>query len=313
MENRAHAIAAAVFVVLLAGLLLAAVFWLGGGTIRGTPYDLLTESSVAGLSAGSSVRLRGVEVGQVQSIGFDPSDPRRIRVRAQLDRTVRLMRGTRGTISSLGLSSAAYIELDYPDSASGVLQSSAESPAQIPLSGSQFAELTAAGTDLARTFTDTLHRLNSALTPENSRNLAELLARLNEAALNASELTRDLRPAARHANTVVTNVNELARTLRSTVADLDVLIASASAPGSTLDAIHSSALDTGEAARAVERALVHDTLPRINTLADRLSRTADSLTQLLEQARSEPQSFVFGLPTPTPGPGEPGFRAPTKR
>jgi phospholipid/cholesterol/gamma-HCH transport system substrate-binding protein len=313
MENRAHAIAAAVFVVVLLGLLLATVFWLSGGTIRGIPYDLVTESSVAGLSAGSPVRLRGVEVGQIESIGFDPHDPHRVRVRAVLDRTVHLMQGTRGTISSLGLSSAAYVELDYPDHASGVLQSSVESPARIPVSPSQFAELTAAGTELARTFTDTLHRLNSALTPENARNLSELLTNLNEAALNANALTRELRPAAQHADTVVMNVNDLARTLRSTVADLDALIAGAGAPGSTLDAIRSGALDTGAAARGVERALVDDTLPRVDTLTERLSQTADSLTRLLDQARGEPQSFLFGLPSATPGPGEPGFREPTKR
>src|SRR5690349_14413695 len=107
MENRAHALAAATFVLVLLGLLLATVFWLGGGTISGIPYDLVTESSVAGLSAGSPIRLRGVEVGQIESIAFDPDDPRRVRVRGLLDRNVRLLQGTRGRISSLGLSSAA--------------------------------------------------------------------------------------------------------------------------------------------------------------------------------------------------------------
>jgi len=70
MENRAHAIAAGIFVLVLALALVAGAFWIGGGTIRGVPYDLLTQASVAGLSAGAPVRLRGVEVGQVQSIAF---------------------------------------------------------------------------------------------------------------------------------------------------------------------------------------------------------------------------------------------------
>jgi phospholipid/cholesterol/gamma-HCH transport system substrate-binding protein len=36
-----------------------------------------------------------------------------------------------------------------------------------------------------------------------------------------------------------------------------------------------------------------------------VKRTADSLSD-------RPQSILFGAPSPTPGPGEPGFVAPTK-
>jgi phospholipid/cholesterol/gamma-HCH transport system substrate-binding protein len=71
MESRAHALAAGLFVVLLIALLSLTAAWLGGPHFRGLPYDLITERSVAGLTPGASVRLRGVEVGRVDGIGFD--------------------------------------------------------------------------------------------------------------------------------------------------------------------------------------------------------------------------------------------------
>jgi phospholipid/cholesterol/gamma-HCH transport system substrate-binding protein len=309
MENRAHALAAGVFVLVLAVTLVGGAFWLGGGaTTQGVPYDLITQDSVAGLSTGAPVRLRGVDVGQVQSVGFDPSDPRRVRVRVLVDPKVRVMEGTHGTISYLALSGSAYIELDYPDTASRTLRTSADAPARIPMRASGLAQLTDAGEELVESARQTLHNVDAVLTPETARNVAQLVAHLNEASKEVMILTRDIQPAARHIDTVVTNLNDLLQSTRTTVRNVDSLIAGASARGGALDAVRESALSTGEAARDIDRALIYETLPRVDVLAERLSRTSDSLTQLLQQVRNQPQSFIFGLPRPSPGPGEPGFQ-----
>ncbi len=308
MENRAHAIAAGVFVLVLALTLVGGAFWLGGASTRGVPYDLITQASVAGLSTGAPVRLRGVEVGQVQSIGFDPSDPRRVRVRALVDPKAQIMEGAHGTISYLALSGSAYVELDYPDTASRILRTSVDAPAEIPMRASGLAQLTDAGEELIQEFRQTLHHVDAVLTPETTRNVAQLTAHLNEASKDVTILTRDLQPAARHIDTVVTNLNDLLQSTRTTVRDVDSLIAGASARGGAIDAVRESALSTGQAAHDIDRALVYETLPRIDMLAERLSRTSDSLTQLLQQVHNQPQSFLFGLPRATPGPGEPGFQ-----
>jgi phospholipid/cholesterol/gamma-HCH transport system substrate-binding protein len=313
MENRAHALAAGVFVLVLCVLLSAAAFWLGGGTLRGLPYDLITETSVAGLNPGAIVRLRGVEVGQIESIGFDPADPRRVRVRALVDPHVRLMADTRATISYQGLSGAAYVELDYPDTASGILQTSATMPARIPMRASGFARLIDASDDLIATFNGTLGRVNALLTPETEEHFTQLVSNLNRAAIGMTQLTRDLRPVAQHVDGVLASGDELMQTLRSTARDADALVLSANAPGGALEAVRYGAVSTGRAAQDVEQALVAETLPRIDVVAERLARSADSLNQLLQQAQSQPQSFIFGPPPPAPGPGEPGFQKAIKK
>ncbi|MBV8340906.1 MAG: MCE family protein [Gammaproteobacteria bacterium] len=308
MENRAHAIATGVFVVVFVTLLVASAIWLDGTRLRGAPYDLITEASVAGLSVGAPVRLRGVEVGAVQRIGFDPSDQRRIRVRALLDPSVRLPEGTHATISYQGLSGTAYVELDYPDEASGTLHTSAAAPARIPMQASGLAHLADAAEGLIKTFTGTLQRVDGVLTPETSRKLSELVVRLNDSVAAVTVLTRDLQPAARHVDSVIANANGLIQSLGATARDADTLIVTASSRDGALDAVRDSALNVSQSAHNFERAVVHQTLPRIDVLADRLARASDTLDQLLQQVQNEPQSLVFGPPPPTPGPGEPGFR-----
>lgn len=313
MENSAHATATGVFVVALFLLLAAAAFWLEGGTIRGVPYDLVTRSSVAGLSTGAPVRLMGVDVGEVQSIGLDPLQPHQVRVRALIRPGVRLMQGTQATISYLGLSGTAYVELEFPEAGSQPLRSSAASPARIPMQASGLAQLAGAGRGLVRTLNETLERVNAALTPQTLRNFTLLIGHLNQAAAGADVLMQDFQPAARDADGALRRLNRTMGPLNRTIVDADTLILRADAPGGAMDAIRSGATSTGQAARGLESALTYRTLPQIDDLARRLSRTSDALDLLLQQLQSNPQSLIFGEPDPSPGPGEPGFRGPGDR
>lgn len=307
MENNAHATATGVFVFALTLLLAAAAFWLEGGTLRGVPYDLITRSSVAGLTTGAPVRLLGVDVGEVQSIGLDPLQPHQVRVRAIIRSGVRLMQGTQATISYVGLSGTAYVELESPEEAAQPLRSSAATPATIPMRASGLAELAGASRGLIRTLNETLVRVNTVLTPETLKNVTLLIGHLNQAAAGANKLVGDLRPTAQDADGTLRRLNRILGPLRHTVGDADTLIVRADAPGGTMDAIRGGATSMGQAAQGLESALTYRTLPQVDTLAQHLSRASDTLNLLLQQLQSNPQSLIFGLPDPPPGPGEPGF------
>ena len=75
MENKAHALAAGAFVLLVAALLVALAVWLTreAGELR--IYEVSTRDAVTGLQSQASVRFRGVKVGKVAAIGFDPQSP----------------------------------------------------------------------------------------------------------------------------------------------------------------------------------------------------------------------------------------------
>ena len=71
MENKAHALAAGAFVLLVSALLVAMAWWLSReGGVR-VAYELSSRDSVSGLNLQAAVRFKGVQVGKVTAISFD--------------------------------------------------------------------------------------------------------------------------------------------------------------------------------------------------------------------------------------------------
>jgi phospholipid/cholesterol/gamma-HCH transport system substrate-binding protein len=306
VENRAYALAAGVFVLILAALFAAALLWLSRGHSHGLPYDLITRRSVAGLAPGALVRLHGVEVGQVESIRFDPQDRRQVAVRVRISPDALLMQGTWAHLVSMGLSGSPYIELDFPDTASLVLQTAEGAPTRIPLTPGGLAQLSETGDALLHAAGATLARIDSILTPENAAQAARLLRESSGAAARIRALGEELTPAARRATHLVANADTAVGTARRTLQQAGGLLAQARAPDGALTALR----DDARGLRELEDRLLFETLPDISELATRLQRNSDTLEQLLREVHDRPQSVIFG-PTPTPpGPGEPGFRAP---
>jgi phospholipid/cholesterol/gamma-HCH transport system substrate-binding protein len=306
VENRAYALAAGLFVVGLVALLITAALWLSGGPRGGAPYDLITPRSVAGLAPGAPVRLHGVEVGQVESIRFDPLDRRLVRVRVRISPDALLMQDSWAHLASLGISGTPYIELGYPDGSSIVLQTSESEPARIALTPTGLAQLSDSSGELLRSLQGTLARVNAILTPENAAQLSQLLAESHKAASQIRVLSEQLTPAARDAGGLVARGRVVLETTHRTVEHADELLLAVRARGGTLDTLREDA----EGARELEQTLLRDTLPELAELAQRLQRNSDTLEQLLREVRDRPQSVLFGAPPGAPGPGEPGFSAP---
>src|SRR4029078_9701739 len=100
MEHRAHALAAGLFTLLLvAGVVLAAM-WFSGETYEKAYYQLESKFPVSGLNEQAVVRFRGVDIGKVSNIQFDPSSKRTILIDIAIRSDVKLTR-------------AAYAELRY--------------------------------------------------------------------------------------------------------------------------------------------------------------------------------------------------------
>ena len=100
MENRAHAFAAGLFVLLLGLATALAVWYFAGSRERSDTYILETQRNVTGLNLEAQVLYRGIRAGKVVAIAPDPKNPRVILVTISLDANYRL-------------STAATAELGY--------------------------------------------------------------------------------------------------------------------------------------------------------------------------------------------------------
>ncbi len=98
MENRAHALAAGVFVLLLALASVFALWWFGNNREAVRRYVLVSEGAIPGLNEQAQVRFRGIRAGKVMRIGIDPKNPRWILVEITLRADLPVTRGTRASL-----------------------------------------------------------------------------------------------------------------------------------------------------------------------------------------------------------------------
>ena len=99
MESRANVIAAGLFVIAMTIGLVAAALWLSRDSLDRVRYLVVARIPVSGLHVKAAVRLRGVDIGRVESIGFDPQDRRTILVGIAVDRSAALSRGAYGQLA----------------------------------------------------------------------------------------------------------------------------------------------------------------------------------------------------------------------
>ena len=112
MENKAHALAAGLFTLLLVAGLIAVALWFGGDDVAYVPFRVTTSTSVAGLKVEAPVRYRGVEVGKVQSIHIDPGIKGHIHIRLGVTEGTPVTKSTYARLGYQGVTGLAYVALD---------------------------------------------------------------------------------------------------------------------------------------------------------------------------------------------------------
>lgn len=314
MENRAHAMAAGIFVVAVTVLLVALAAWLTRDSGVRDPYEISTRETVTGLQSQAPVRYRGVDVGKVGSIGFDSTVPGNVLIRLEIDRGAPVTRDTFATLSYQGITGLAFVQLDDSGQPSTRLEGDASHPPRIPLKPSLLTKLESKGDAIVDRVEQVMTRASQLLGDDNQRRFSSALDKLGSAAADASLLAQRLDSTL--AKRVDPAVDEAATTLRSL--------------RRTSDEIDKTAADFGQAARRLNetggpmdrlaegtQALSHAadsfnsaTLPRINRVTEDSSRAARQLSRAVTTISDNPQSLIFGTGAVVPGPGESGFQAP---
>ena len=85
MENKAHALAAGFFVLLMAALAAGLAMWLTRDNGSYQAFELTSREGVSGLQPQAAVRYKGVAVGKVTHIGFDPDVKGNVLIRIDVE------------------------------------------------------------------------------------------------------------------------------------------------------------------------------------------------------------------------------------
>ena len=293
MENRAHALAAGVFTLLLAVALVAAGLWFRRDAIRFTQYTVATTGSVSGLKAEAAVRYRGVDVGRVESIRIEPGLSGRIQIRIGVQEDTPVTRSTYAQLGYQGVTGLAFVSLNDDGTSNELLKPGAGEPPRIEMRPSIFDS----SLDLVAAVRELSSRMNELLSAENRGLVTKMLGSIERASRQTAELAERLQPGAREFPALLADA-------RGTLADIAKLSRKLEERSAAFDRMAGSLDDVGAAARSFN----DETLPRFNALVDQLQRDTRALDRVLNALGENPQSFVFGAQRGKPGPGESGFR-----
>jgi phospholipid/cholesterol/gamma-HCH transport system substrate-binding protein len=313
MENKAHALAAGIFVALLSALVLGLAAWLTRETGVRDVYEISTRETVTGLQEQAPVRFRGVDVGKVTRIGFDPRAQGSVLVRMEIDRDTPLTTDTFATLSYQGVTGLAFVQLSDHGKTAPRLAPNDEVPPRIPLHPGLLARLEERGEVILGQVEEVTRRVNTLLSDPNQKRIADSLENISQAAAGTQKLVttldttvrRRLDPALDQFSVTLRGAQRAVDQIGSTAAEFRQTAQRLNAPGGALERVSEG---TEALAQSMET-FSSGTLPRLNRVADEATRTARSLNRAINELTENPQMLIYGEGPVAPGPGEPGFRS----
>ena len=335
MENKSHAFAAGAFVIMVTALLVALAAWLMRDTRIRDTLEFSTRESVTGLQPQAAVRYRGIAVGKVDSIEFDPKARGNVLVSLAINQGTPITQATYAVLGYQGVTGLAYVQLDDDGSSNDLLDLSGNTPPRIILKPSLLSKLSDQGANILVQIEETTKRLNQLLAPDNQKVLFGSVQAVGNSASNISgqvtamqkildaqfgpertdipALVRDTRGTMQALQTTAGELSKTAQETSKAVSNMSSVAQRMTDTGGTIDRMNEGLSSANTAAQAVgnsAQALTANTLPRATRMADDAAKAARATTSVFKELGDNPQSLIFGNAPVPPGPGERGFSAP---
>ncbi|MBI3229361.1 MAG: MCE family protein [Burkholderiales bacterium] len=314
MENKSHALITGCFTVLLLIATIWGAIWFNRDRAERIPYLLSTSQAISGLNPQAPVRFRGLMVGRVKTIAFDPEKRGQILVEIHVSPETPITHSTFATLGYQGVTGIAFVQLDDDGKQPQPLTSSASNMARLPLRPGLLAQLEQNAKQILGQSEELTRRANALLALSNQQKIFDTLDKFGKAADKFSTLPDQLQPtlarlpalaekaqnSLQAVDTLAHDASKLANTLNQTAQNLQ-------AKDGTLAKINQGVTQFTGLANEVEQ----ETLPRIQALSEDARGTMRVFNKSLNTFNERPQSLIFGAAPIAPGPGETGFVAPS--
>lgn len=302
MENRAHALAAGIFTLLLGLAIAATVFWFSGKREATNEYILVSKGNISGLNTQAQVRFRGIRAGKVQDIELDPKDPRSILISISVAADLPITKGTTARLHHQGVTGLASILLEDKGDKPEPLTSADGEPPRIALLPGFMDTLSDNAAELMKQMHLVAERTTVLLSEQNVKRIGQTLANVETATAGLSGSMQDLPQLMASLKKALSDDN--LKRLSATLANMEKASGEAAPLIANLQGV-AKKLDVllGESGGEIAQT----TLPRLNALLQELAVNSRQMTRLLDQLEESPSMLVFGRGAPRPGPGEAGF------
>lgn len=296
MENRAHALAAGLFVIALGIAAGYAVRWFSNQDIMRDRYLLVSEAgSVSGLNPAAVVRYRGVSIGKVEEIRFDTQDQTFILVGIAVNSDIKLPTNIYAQLANQGLTGLAYIELNTEGDPE---ETYLPADSRIELRASFIRKLSDSVENILNNTNKAVKRLNALMNEKNQEQFSAILANLAQAIQRYGSLVEQLQPGLKSLPDLSAEANRVMKQTHQLLSEVNQTIARTNQPGGLTDGLAQSA-----------RAFA-DSMPKLREATESITHSTHHINRLLQKLEDNPQSLILGGPSAVPGPGETGFHPP---
>jgi len=266
METKANYLMIGGFVLGVLALGFIFVFWMSNFAGGGKNYYVVFESSVAGLTTGSSVGFNGLRVGEVQSFALDPQDARKVQVLITVRDDTPVRENSHATIQSMGLTGGSGVQITPGTPDSPFLVATAEDPVSIiqadPGSGQGVFEAGSAALNNANVF---ISKLNGLL-DQNEKAITTTMTNVEQVTTMLAEKKEDISQA-------ISDVKDGAQSFKSLSSKLEVSL------GDNMDGLTRQA---------------RESLQEFGSFMREGRRVAVTLNRILEKLEADPKGFLLG-------------------
>lgn len=315
MENRSYALMTGVFTIALLVATVLVGLWLNRDKTELSPYEIVTTQSIPGLNPQATVRYRGLEVGRVDEIVFDPKVTGQILIKLSVEEGSPITTTTFASLGYQGVTGIAFIQLDDERTGSPLLKTEQDHVGRIPLRPGLLDQLEKRGLAILDRTEEITARINNLMSEENQKTIIGAFDNISKAAAAYGEIPEKLGPTIDRLPALAEKIDRSADSFgafsdsaKATADNFDRLATGLQAPDGPLNRLN-GAIDS---LTGVTADLEAETLPHVVRMTDEARTALRSVRRTADSLSDRPQSILFGAPDAPPGPGEPGFVAPTK-
>jgi phospholipid/cholesterol/gamma-HCH transport system substrate-binding protein len=303
MGKNKYALITGIFLIALTTATSLVVYWIGHFERERNVYYVSTRKSVSGLNPESTVFYRGIAVGKVLDIHFDPNDSGTILVPIEVDKTIVLNKGVYATLHLKGVTGLTQIELEDSDRLGERLSPGDDPVNRIPLMPSLTDKLMTTGEDILKKAEHIMARLSVFLSDENEKNVSDILSNLKSLSDKLNQLQKSVDKA-------LAEVPKLGNRAEKTLGNIDILAQDLQSLSKDIKMLEQKAEKLAETGLEASDQVMQSTLPKVNELLHDLQSAAQQVNKFANLLENNPQSLIFGTPPQEPAPGEPGYQEP---
>jgi phospholipid/cholesterol/gamma-HCH transport system substrate-binding protein len=298
MERNANFIVVGLFSILSLLLLAGFIFWLGKYGVDEEKYDnykTYVSESVAGLKTSSPVKLKGLDVGFIETVKIDGDNPERVEIRFKVEKTTPIKTDSIVVLNSQGIAGVGFLEIKGGTKNTPFLKSvdKNECP-NIKSEPSMFSKLTEKVDQALNNLTATVAKVNRLASNKNINNVSTSLENFAQISTELKDNRKEFTSMIHGAKGVEDNANKTLDYISKVAQKTDTVL------DETKNAVQESSALVKEIkqAKMIEKIGIvldnsNDTINETKILVNETKSLVNEGKMLVQQLRESPSDLLF--------------------